>query len=131
MSMGNKFAGLTALTLLPLLISCRMGTDQDINDLELYNGCYYSDGIIVYLEDGTIKSQTGRYIYSIKPKKIGMVLASNFYLKRNLDNSLEILPNNYEKFYLIQNESIRITDSRNYIHLLKRTGTDLCDNMKS
>lgn len=119
-----------ALALLPLLASCGFERDKKIDGLGQYEGCYRSSGLSIKLEEGLVKSQNSRYIYIIQRKKIGIVMASNFFLNREKDKSINLLPNSYEKFYLINGNGIRITDSDNYVHNFTRVDMEFCKSLE-
>lgn len=127
--MGIRMRKLAPFFLLPLLMSCGLGSDKSIDDPYLYNGCYIDNNIPIILENGTVKTRDGNFPYEIYPKKIGIVLSPKFYLKNYSENSSKFLPNTYEKFYLIRSESIKITDSSSFVHIFKKAEYKFCEDL--
>lgn len=117
--MGSKRKILSVLWCGFLLASCKWGQSEEENQAK-YIGCYGGQGVFLKLDSGVVESKSGSYIYKIYKKKIGLVLAANFSLRRNGDGSLEIIPSNYERYYQIQDESLELVDSSHVAIMLQK-----------
>lgn len=107
------------------MTSCNWDQSEEA-ERDQYIGCYKGDRISLVLDDGLASSKNGSYVYRIYKKKIGMVLASNFSLRRNNNGDLAIAPSNYEKYYQIGDGFIMIADSSYIVNTLYRSSSGEC-----
>lgn len=118
-----------ALFVAIFLCACAPKDRSKMLDEKIYEGCYYGNGLAMRLSEGVLATADGRYVYRVSPKKVGIVLVSNFFVETNDGVFPKIYSSEYDKFYIISEGGISLPDAQGRVFRLKKSDAKMCNQI--